>query len=108
MPLTPAFTHAASKVLPRPKSGNASNGRHLPCNLQHVPKAVIVKAAHGCEIVGAGVRMSRLQLLNYATQRQTSGTDEVPSLHQSLGFLTFRVLLPLVGSVATPKSLLLF
>ena len=56
--------HAASEVLPRPESSNAGRSRHLPRNLQHVPKAVIVEAAHGCEVVGQGVGMSRLQLLN--------------------------------------------
>jgi enoyl-CoA hydratase/carnithine racemase len=41
-----------------------ASGRHLPRNLQHVPKAVIVETAHGGEVVGEGVGMSSLQLLD--------------------------------------------
>ena len=63
MPFCPAFTIAA-KILPRPESGYAGGGRHLPRNLQHVPKAVLVKAAHGGEVVGEGFGVSGLQLLN--------------------------------------------
>ena len=63
----------SAKVLPRPKSSNAGCSWHLPRNLQHVPKAVVVKAAHGGEVVGKGVRVSRLQLLN---QELDVGGDE--------------------------------
>jgi hypothetical protein len=51
-------------VLPRPETGTAGSCGHLPGNLQHVPKAVVMKAAHGREVVGEGVTMSGLQLLN--------------------------------------------
>ena len=65
--------HGAAKVLPRPKPGNAGCGGHLPRNLQHVPKAVVVKAAHRGEVVGEGVGVSGLQLLN---QELDVGGDE--------------------------------
>ena len=61
--LAPAVD-GASKVLPRPETCNAGGGGHLPRNLQHVAKAVVVEAAHGGEVVGEGVGVSGLQLLN--------------------------------------------
>ncbi len=63
----------AAKVLPRPKPGNAGCRGHLPRNLQHIPKAVVVKAAHGGEVVGEGFGVSGLQLLN---QELDVGGDE--------------------------------
>jgi hypothetical protein len=62
-----------AKVLPCPKPGNAGCSGHLPRNLQHIPKAVVVKAAHGGEVVGEGVGVSGLQLLN---QELDVGGDE--------------------------------
>lgn len=55
--------HAAAKILPRPKSGNAGSGRHLPRNLQHVAEAVLVKATHGCEVARERFGVTDLQLL---------------------------------------------
>ena len=65
--------HAAAQVLPRPEPGHAGGGRHLPRDLQHVSKAVVVEAAHGREVVGEGVGVSGLQLLN---QELDVGGDE--------------------------------
>jgi len=65
----------AAKLLPRPESGNAGGGGHVPCDLQHVPKAAIVKTAHGRQAVREGVRVSGLQLLS---QQLHVGGDEVP------------------------------
>jgi hypothetical protein len=47
----------------RPRTISIGRG-HLPRNLQHVPKAVVMNAAHRGEVVGEGVRLPGFQLLN--------------------------------------------
>ena len=45
---------------------NAGCVRLLPCNLQNVAEAVVVKTAHRVEVGGEGVGVSGLQLLDEA------------------------------------------
>src|ERR1039457_3050372 len=52
------------KLIPRIEASNAGCIRLLPCNLQNVAKAVIVKSAHRCEIGCKSFAVSLLQLLN--------------------------------------------
>src|ERR1035441_6630774 len=52
------------KLVPRIQASNAGCIRLLPCNLQNVAKAVIVKSSHRCEICGKSFAVSLLQLLD--------------------------------------------
>ncbi len=54
----------AAKLVPRIEASNAGCVRLLPCNLQNVAKAVIVKPAHCGEVGGEGFGVSLLQLLD--------------------------------------------
>ena len=47
-----ALLHLAAKLVPCIESSNAGCVRLLPCNLQNVAKAVIVKPAHCGEVGG--------------------------------------------------------
>ena len=59
-----ALLDLAAKLVPRIEASNAGCVRLLPCNLQNVAKAVIVKPAHCGEVGGEGFGVSLLQLLD--------------------------------------------
>jgi len=58
-----AFLHLPAKLVPCVQSSNAGCVRSLPCDLQNVSEAVVVKAAHRVEVGGEGVGVSGLKLL---------------------------------------------
>ena len=59
-----ALLDLAAKLVPRIQASNAGCVRLLPCNLQNVAKAVVVKPAHCVEVGGEGFAVSLLQLLD--------------------------------------------
>ena len=63
MPLL-ALLHLAAKLVPRIQASNAGCVRLLPCDLQDVAEAVIVKPAHRVEVGGERFAVSLLQLLD--------------------------------------------
>jgi hypothetical protein len=56
--------HGTSKVLPCPEPSYARGGWHLSRDLQDIPERIRMEAAHSGEVVGEGVGLSSLQLLN--------------------------------------------
>jgi hypothetical protein len=54
----------AAKLIPSVKSGHAGCVWALARDLQNVPKAVAVKAAHGCQVASERLTVSLLQLLH--------------------------------------------
>ena len=68
-----AFLHLAAKLVPRIQAGHARCVWLLPCDLQNVAEAVVVKTAHRVEVGGERFRVSCLQLLDEALDVGSNG-----------------------------------